>query len=58
MRIYVLQALLLFLTSSKIVSTEENIYVQRPTAYDREVVVDIEDSNKTQYHEQNFDTSK
>lgn len=31
---------------------------QQTNPNDLEVVLNIEDSNKTQYHEQNFDTSK
>lgn len=31
---------------------------ERPVAYNKEVIVDIAELNKTQYHEQNFDTSE
>lgn len=33
-------------------------FSQQINPNDLEVVLNIEDSNKTQYHEQNFDTSK
>lgn len=34
------------------------VFSQQVNPNDLEVVLNIEDSNKTQYHEQNFDTSK
>lgn len=34
------------------------VFSQQTNPNDLEVVLNIEDSNKTQYHEQNFDTSE
>lgn len=34
------------------------VFSQQTNPNNLEVVLNIEDSNKTQYHEQNFDTSK
>lgn len=37
---------------------DDPLFYSRPGDGDKEVIVDIEDANKTQYHEQNFNTSK